>query len=117
MSLHRFNYAKESLIMTEISLENLEDIENLVNVVDIVFPGIRDNCRFSLGSYYPDELQVVNLLINTKRFLIPRRVQFKNKGLIYDDNVFEIKREAELQRYKRWKRTLSRKSIGNYGII
>ena len=41
----------------------------------------------------------------------------KNKGILYDDSVFRIRRDAELERWKRWKRNLTRECVGNYGTI
>lgn len=113
MSLYRFNKVEKeyynNLYLED--LEDLVDVDNLINVIDIVFPGIRDMC--ATWDYYPDECEIGQ----GKHYLIPRRVQFKNSGFLYDDKIFDIKREAEALRYERWKRNLNRKYAGNYGVI
>ena len=116
MSLYRFNKVENGYYDCSY-IEELVNVENLVNAIDVVFPGIRDICDTSSWVYYPDECDVVDDWGYSRHYLIPRRVQFKSKGILYDDSVFRIRRDAELERWKRWKRNLTRECIGNYGIV
>lgn len=114
MSLYRFNKVKENFFPLGIYIEELEDVDNLVNVIDVVFPGIRD---YTAGYYYPEDCLLAIYGGSYTQYLIPRKVQFKNNGILYDDNIHEIIREAEAQRWVRWKRNLNRKYAGNYGNV